>query len=276
MTYRGVTYIGFRQLMSSLSPPSPVKEVTVTGRLRRFFNGGGKITDEILDEIFYLDAKQYQSKYGKRVTWVETPDGPRSVDTLYTEYASRDGVIPYHVFRTRLKSMEKRSVPVTSTLIDTAASYSQADWITEHGGGRRKRFVYNGDHYPDRRGEYTAFTSFLKAIDRYDEREMMHARLKAKWAIDDMLSEPPMSDGAPGYIYKITDTTTGKVYVGLTVNKPDVRWNQHVQTAARGGGSLLHDAIRLKGAENFMVDVLEVVESGEHKLAERESSGCLI
>ncbi|MEV4610667.1 GIY-YIG nuclease family protein [Neorhizobium sp. LMR1-1-1.1] len=270
LTYRGVVYSGFRHLMTAIDPPSSIKEVTITGRLHRFFESGGSIADSILDEILYLDATQFQAKYGKRVTWIATQDGNRTVDTLYEEYASRDDVSPYPLFRTRLKSLEKRSTPITQALIAKAALYSQADWITDHGGGRRKKFIYDGDLYPEQRGEYSALTSFLKAIGRYGEREIMHSRWKAKWAIDDMLSEPPMSDGAPGYIYKITDVTTGKVYVGLTVNRPDIRWGQHLLMAARGGGSLLHQAIRAEGPQNFTIETLEVVEGGEGKLAERE------
>ncbi len=270
LTYRGVSYRNFRQLMASLDPPTPVNEITLIGRLRRFFDRGGSVAESALDEIFYLDAGQFQAKYGRRVTWIVTEEGKRPVDDLYSEYAFTDNVSPYPLFRTRLKSLEKRSTPITRTLIAKAALFSQADWITDHGGGRRKQFIYDGDLYPEQRGEYSALTSFLKAIGRYGEREIMHARWKAKWAIDDMLSEPPMSDGAPGYIYKITNTTTGKVYVGLTVNKPEIRWGQHVLMAAKGAGSLLHQAIRADGPQNFIVDTLEVVEGGEGKLAERE------
>ncbi len=256
--------------MGSIDPPTPVKAVTLAGRLRRFFDGGGIVTDLVLNELLYLNAKQFQNKYGKRVTWIETDEGTMSAEELYAEYASGDDVSPYPVFRTRLRSLEKRSTPITRVLIAKAVSASQADWITDHGGGRRRKFVYDGDLYPDQRGEYSALTSFLKAIGRYGEREIMHARWKAQWAIDDMLSEPPMSDGAPGYIYKITDNTTGKIYVGLTVNKPEIRWGQHLMMAARGGGSLLHQAIRTNGSQNFTIGTLEVVEGGEGKLAERE------
>ncbi|WP_437408576.1 GIY-YIG nuclease family protein [Sinorhizobium meliloti] len=251
-------------------PPTPVKEVTIAGRLRRFIENGGIISDEVLDECFYMDPKDFQTKYGKRVTWVETEEGKQSAERLYSNYASQDGVTSYPVFRTRLKSLERRNSPITRAQVAKAAISSQADWITDYGGGRRKGFTYDGDLYPEHRGQYSAFTSFLKAIGRYDEREMMHARLKAKWAIDDMLAEPPMSNGAPGYIYKITDETTGKAYVGLTVNRPEIRLGQHLVMANRGGGSPLHQAMRIGGSRSFAIEVLEVVEGGERRLAERE------
>lgn len=196
-----------------------------------------------------MDAKDFQAKYGKRVTWVETEEGRQSAETIYSEYAAQDGVTPYPVFWTRLKSLERRSSPISLVQIAKAALFDQADWITDYGGGRRKGFTYDGDLYPEHRGNYSAFTSFLKAIGRYGEREMMHSRLKARWAIDDMLSEPPMSAGAPGYIYKITDETTGKAYVGLTVNRAEVRrrgrllgttevrWRRLLPSSSRSGTS---------------------------------------
>ncbi|KQQ38853.1 hypothetical protein ASG19_07550 [Rhizobium sp. Leaf306] len=268
--YRGVAYSGFRQLMVSLVPSAPVSWSTVSGRLHRLIHNGGSLSDEVLDEIFYTDASAFQAKYGKRVTWMETENGRRKAEELYAKYASHEHVKSYSVFRTRLKSLEKRSIPITQEQLDKAAFSTQADWITDHGGGRRKKFVYDGELYPDHRGGYSAFTSFLKAIDRYSEREMLHARLKAKWAIDDILAEPPMSDGAPGYIYRITDRRTGKAYVGLTVNRPEIRLGQHFLMAAKGGASLLHQAMRDGEPRNFALDVLEVVEGGEGRLAERE------
>lgn len=270
LVYQGVKHLGFRQLISSLNPPTSVKQITIAGRLHRFFENGGTVSDVALDEILYLDAKDFQSKYGKRVTWIATDEGRISAEILYAEYASENDVASYSVFRTRLKSLEQRFTSITREQVARAAFASQSDWITDYGGGRRRKFVYDGDLYPDHRGEYSALTSFLKVIGRYGEREIMHARWKAQWAADDMLSEPPMADGAPGYIYKITDTTTGKAYVGLTVNRPEIRWGQHVLMATRGGGSLLHQAIRAVGPESFTIGVLEVVEGGEGKLAEQE------
>ncbi|WP_158025989.1 GIY-YIG nuclease family protein [Pararhizobium arenae] len=270
MIYRGVEYPSFRQLISSLIPPTQVSNVTIAGRLHRVIKSGRVIDDSVLDEILRLDAAAYQLKYGRRVTWVETLEGRQSAEQLYEEYSEQPGLVPYDVFRTRLKSLEKRAIQISEAHLVRAALSSQSDWTTDHGGGRRRRFVYSGDLYPQHRGEYTAFTSFLKAIGRYDERDMMHARLKAKWAVEDILSEPSMADGAPGYIYRITDTVTGKAYIGLTVNNPQVRLGQHIMMAGRGGGSLLHQAMRIGKPSDFQLDILETVEGGEGKLAERE------
>ncbi len=267
--YKEVLYPSFRQLMLSLNPPATVKEVTIAGRLHRRLKNGEVFSDKLLKECFYTAASDYQGRYGKRVTWLETADGRQSAEAIYAALA-RDVPVSYPLFRQRLKSLEKRAAPITQAQIEHASILNNADWITSYGGGRRKGFTYEGDLYPEYKGEYSAFTAFLKAIGRYGERDLFHSRLKARWEIDDLLSEPPMEDGTPGYIYKITDRMTGKCYVGLTVNKPETRFAQHKVLAHKGGGSLLHEAIRDSGAENFFIDVLEVVEGGEGKLAERE------
>lgn len=271
INYKEVSYPSFRQLMRSLNPATSVNEVTIAARLHRRLKNGEVVSDKLLDECFYMEARDYQEKYGKRVTWLETAEGRQSAEALYAVYVTQDAATPYPVFRTRLKSLEKRATPITRVQIADAAILNQADWTTSYGGGRRKGFTYDGDLYPDHKGEYSAFTAFLKVIGRYEERQLLYSRLKARWAIDDLLSEPPMEDGASGYIYRITDGSTGKCYVGLTVNKPEIRFGQHKIFANKGRGSLLHEAIRKNGFENFSIDVLEVVEGGESRLAERES-----
>lgn len=35
-------------------------------------------------------------------------------------------------------------------------------------------------------------------------------------------------------VYKITNNLNGKVYIGLTLNPLDLRWNQHKGFARRG------------------------------------------
>lgn len=65
-------------------------------------------------------------------------------------------------------------------------------------------------------------------------------------------------------IYKITNLTNDKVYIGQTKNTPEYRFKQHIRTAksnkANNYGIFL-DAILQDGEENFVVDLVEVVQN---------------
>jgi group I intron endonuclease len=63
-----------------------------------------------------------------------------------------------------------------------------------------------------------------------------------------------------GYIYKITNTITGKLYVGETAQEdPYVRWKGHQEAFRRGRGCpALRDAVKKYGIENFRFEVLVI------------------
>jgi group I intron endonuclease len=64
------------------------------------------------------------------------------------------------------------------------------------------------------------------------------------------------------YIYKITNLTNGKIYIGQTVQKnPKVRWYSHLADAREGSKNYLHNAIRKYGADNFTWEVIDTAES---------------
>ena len=76
------------------------------------------------------------------------------------------------------------------------------------------------------------------------------------------------------YIYKITNKINGKSYIGQTVSKVSIRFNQHVNYAKRAkqtGKRLfyLSKAILKYGKECFTIEVLEEVSNTE-LLNERE------
>lgn len=61
---------------------------------------------------------------------------------------------------------------------------------------------------------------------------------------------------ANGIIYRITNKSTGKEYVGLTIQTLERRWNDHIQQAMAGyikGTDSLHAAIREFGPDDFIV-----------------------
>ena len=60
------------------------------------------------------------------------------------------------------------------------------------------------------------------------------------------------------FIYKITNTVTGKFYVGQTKRKLQVRLNSHFYEASkRKYNMLLHRSIRKHGIESFKIELLE-------------------
>lgn len=75
-----------------------------------------------------------------------------------------------------------------------------------------------------------------------------------------------------GYIYKVTNTINGKVYIGQTIRTIPVRWGEHVKNSIYKGKSynaILHRAIRKYGVESFAVE--EVEQCDDELLAERET-----
>ena len=60
-------------------------------------------------------------------------------------------------------------------------------------------------------------------------------------------------------IYKVTNLTNNKVYIGKTIKSLTHRKNNHLSDARRGGKSLFHRAIRKYGAENFCWEVMDKV-----------------
>jgi group I intron endonuclease len=62
-----------------------------------------------------------------------------------------------------------------------------------------------------------------------------------------------------GYIYRITNTQTNKVYIGKTVqDDPIKRWNEHklMSTKDKGGCPALRDAMRAHGIAAFRFEVI--------------------
>lgn len=57
-------------------------------------------------------------------------------------------------------------------------------------------------------------------------------------------------------IYKITDTTNGFIYIGQTEKTIKHRWSAHKNDAACGSQTYLHRAIRKRGADCFVPEVL--------------------
>ena len=64
-------------------------------------------------------------------------------------------------------------------------------------------------------------------------------------------------------IYKITNITNKKAYIGKTVQKLKRRWYDHLSATKRGCNFYFHRAIRKYGKENFVVEPLYMCDSKE-------------
>ncbi len=75
-----------------------------------------------------------------------------------------------------------------------------------------------------------------------------------------------------GFIYKVTNTINGKVYIGLTKNPVKWRWHSHLYSAfnkeTENYDVLFHRAIRKYGIDAFIVETIE--ECKNAVLPERE------
>lgn len=267
--YHGRSYASFKDLWSAVEAQSATSAAIVGTRLRARL-AAEDVSDELLDDCLLLDTDAYRSRYGTRRTYVATSEGRRDVRELFD---SQNGPIEYGNFRTRLKRLEAKGSPIGSIELREAATMNFREWRGKHGGKSGQEFLYEGELCPDAIGEYPSFHAFLREVGRYEDRNTLTQRKKRYWDIDDLLREPISRDGMPGYIYQITNKQSGKSYVGLSVNKPEVRFRQHLATARDGLGSLLHRELLALGEEAFTLDTIEEVHDlGDEAetLAERE------
>ena len=72
-----------------------------------------------------------------------------------------------------------------------------------------------------------------------------------------------------GTIYKITNTKTGKVYIGKTTRSLNDRLQGHINSADRGDNFKLSRAIRKYGKENFIIEPIDFAETRD-ELNEKE------
>lgn len=86
-----------------------------------------------------------------------------------------------------------------------------------------------------------------------------------RWIEDGMspeeaFSKIPNPGYAAGQIYKVSQVSTGKIYVGLTVMSLEERWKYHQEQAASNrvkSKHSLHYAIRRFGAADFVIEPLD-------------------
>lgn len=150
LEYRGTQYDSFNDLWAAVQKETTIAQSTAGARLRKRLKLE-ELSDDLLDECMLLDAGTYRVLHGSRKTWISTRDGKKEARDLFS---TQKRTVSYQLFRQRLKSLSAREKQVTEVEVARAATFSNADWITNYGGGRRKGFTYDGDLHIAARGHY--------------------------------------------------------------------------------------------------------------------------
>ena len=59
------------------------------------------------------------------------------------------------------------------------------------------------------------------------------------------------------YLYKISNSVSESIYIGITKNKINDRWSSHKNAAKRGVKTPLYDSMRAKGFECFQIEIVQ-------------------
>jgi len=65
-------------------------------------------------------------------------------------------------------------------------------------------------------------------------------------------------------VYKISNNTNNKIYIGITTRGYQKRFKKHIKEMEAGSAFILHNAMRSYGVENFSVTLLEECQDTEH------------
>jgi len=77
------------------------------------------------------------------------------------------------------------------------------------------------------------------------------------------------------YLYKVVNTISGSIYIGITKNAVNKRFNSHKCAAKRGDKNKFYDAIRSYGINNFELKILNSYSNIEELYkAERNTIKC--
>lgn len=267
--YGGRHHSGAASIYRSVARPPTVSLATFTTRIRKLAVAGA-LTSECIDEALWLSAEDYQRKFGARYTLVSI-DG-LSIDLArYYEASRSKAAVSYRTFWQRIRAL-RQAARLDPDALDDALTMAQPIWISFHGGGRKRPFVYSGEEFPEQAGKrFHSVAAFLRSVDRYSDRALIWSRLKAGWNLDDALTIPTTLGGHRlGSIYKAVRLKTGEIYVGLTVTTVPQRWKFHVRRALSASATRLHMAIREDAPEGFLVEVLETDIRDPEQLRERE------
>ena len=63
------------------------------------------------------------------------------------------------------------------------------------------------------------------------------------------------------FVYKVTNLNNNKIYIGITIQKINMRFSHHVYEAKKGSVSYFHRAIMKHSPTSFKVEQLDVANS---------------
>lgn len=256
LRYRSISHTGPASIYKSADRKPAVSLATFCTRFRRLVETEG-ITDTNIDEALWMSIEEFKRKHGTRKTTIKIDGQKIDLQNYYDDHQMVERV-EYRNFWSRVRSLRERGLLDKDALLH-ALTIDPASWRTFYGGGRHRSFVYHGEEYPDQSSKhFHGISSFLHTVGRYEDRALIWSRLKAGWALDDALAIPVVLDSyRTGSIYRLTNSKTGAVYVGLTRGTVEQRWAIHLLRASQGSPTKLSKSIREHGAEAFSVDVLE-------------------
>jgi hypothetical protein len=259
-------YSSVSALIQALGGRVSIPKATLRFRLRRGFEVHGKYEDLWMSDALFLPISEYRRKHATRRSKVCIDGKLMDLAQVYAQLPGQK--IAWENFHKRMRRFKN----VSTELIHDAANMNRANWITFYGGGRRKSFRYEGALYADEKGEFPSVTAFLKAIGRYEDRNLIHDRLKAGWDVDDALCRPTTSScHARCTIYAVRQVSTGRIYIGSTIRGIRTRWKEHVSIALSGESNApLHRALRQFGVGDFQIRALEEGFMSAEKQATRE------
>lgn len=108
-------------------------------------------------------------------------------------------------------------------------------------------------------GVITEYDSLKTAVDAYGlGYNTVKQRInRLGWTPEqafELEAPPKHAEGCVGYIYKVTNKKSHRVYIGQTKTTVDIRWQQHVEKASgnsKPNKGSLQEAIKNDGFENF-------------------------
>lgn len=267
--YRGKLFTCASEIYRYGHPDSTVSLATFRTRFGKLA-AKGLINDLNIEEAMTLDPKSYHAKHGTRKTIIKIDGKEVCLQTFY-ENNQDIAAVTYPNFRLRCTHLGDRDSISLSLAMD-ALMFDKRKWHLWHGGGRYREFTYSGELYPELKGrKFRSISAFLDEINRHDEINLVWSRINYGWTLDRALSIPPAHKSCrTGSIYKIFRLKNGQIYIGLTKNSVDTRWNFHIWNAAKGAKSQLAIAIREDGVNGFEITTLETGIPMEN-LAMRES-----
>lgn len=170
--------------------------------------------------------------------------------------------VTYAVFRDRVRSLRDRGNEIDRKALERAIKKTNGAYQAYSGSGRAIKFNYQGRKFPELTGvTFPSIKAFL--IERglgHLYPKVKNLRKKRALSLDDAielaLEGMSLEQARLGVIYKITQISTGKAYIGLTCQPIKLRWEQHISEANKDNQRPLYRAIRQFGRNAFSLQTL--------------------